>query len=223
MEELWKHDYISLQPPSPGTPAAMASSYHLHHHHHHQPSPSPPPTSSYPGVGAGACILQDFLASGPVLPSSLSAPPQPRTPPPTALRLGSSPEFTYLGLGGGSSSASGDDSRDLLPPSDMMLFGGAFAPRPARIPGGGGDWRQRRMIKNRESAARSRLRKQAYTVELEQKLEELQRENQMLIKRHQELNVRLATTTAQAPDRRGNGQRCRSAPPSLDVNKMSGH
>jgi hypothetical protein len=49
--------------------------------------------------------------------------------------------------------------------------------------------RQRRMIKNRESAARSRARRQAYTNELELELEQLRRENEMLIKRHQELNV----------------------------------
>ncbi|GKV38944.1 hypothetical protein SLEP1_g46792 [Rubroshorea leprosula] len=37
--------------------------------------------------------------------------------------------------------------------------------------------RQRRMIKNRESAARSRARKQAYTVELEAELNQLKQEN----------------------------------------------
>ncbi|KAG7010348.1 ABSCISIC ACID-INSENSITIVE 5-like protein 1, partial [Cucurbita argyrosperma subsp. argyrosperma] len=37
--------------------------------------------------------------------------------------------------------------------------------------------RQRRMIKNRESAARSRARKQAYTVELEAELKQLKEEN----------------------------------------------
>ncbi|KAI5057173.1 hypothetical protein GOP47_0027188 [Adiantum capillus-veneris] len=40
--------------------------------------------------------------------------------------------------------------------------------------------RQRRMIKNRESAARSRARKQAYTVELENELTELRAENTKL-------------------------------------------
>ncbi|KAH7671388.1 bZIP transcription factor MafK domain-containing protein [Dioscorea alata] len=40
--------------------------------------------------------------------------------------------------------------------------------------------RQRRMIKNRESAARSRARKQAYTVELEQELNQLKGENARL-------------------------------------------
>ncbi|PPD67856.1 hypothetical protein GOBAR_DD35268 [Gossypium barbadense] len=40
--------------------------------------------------------------------------------------------------------------------------------------------RQRRMIKNRESAARSRARKQAYTVELEAELNQLKQENSHL-------------------------------------------
>ncbi|CBI28329.3 unnamed protein product, partial [Vitis vinifera] len=42
--------------------------------------------------------------------------------------------------------------------------------------------RQRRMIKNRESAARSRARKQAYTVELELELNQLKEENTKLKK-----------------------------------------
>ncbi|KAL5974670.1 hypothetical protein ACLOJK_031340 [Asimina triloba] len=46
--------------------------------------------------------------------------------------------------------------------------------------------RQRRMIKNRESAARSRARKQAYTVELEAELEMLKEENARLRREHEE-------------------------------------
>ncbi|XP_028802607.1 ABSCISIC ACID-INSENSITIVE 5-like protein 2 [Neltuma alba] len=43
--------------------------------------------------------------------------------------------------------------------------------------------RQKRMIKNRESAARSRARKQAYTHELENKVARLEEENELLRKR----------------------------------------
>nr|AFO63281.1 ABF1 [Tamarix hispida] len=43
--------------------------------------------------------------------------------------------------------------------------------------------RQKRMIKNRESAARSRARKQAYTNELEIKISRLEKENERLRKR----------------------------------------
>ncbi|KAL2538018.1 ABSCISIC ACID-INSENSITIVE 5-like protein 5 [Forsythia ovata] len=42
--------------------------------------------------------------------------------------------------------------------------------------------RRRRMIKNRESAARSRARKQAYTMELESEVAKLKEENQQLLK-----------------------------------------
>ncbi|GMI83133.1 ABSCISIC ACID RESPONSIVE ELEMENTS-BINDING PROTEIN 2 [Hibiscus trionum] len=47
--------------------------------------------------------------------------------------------------------------------------------------------RQRRMIKNRESAARSRARKQAYTTELEEEVAKLKEENQELEKKHAQM------------------------------------
>lgn len=45
--------------------------------------------------------------------------------------------------------------------------------------------RQKRMIKNRESAARSRARKQAYTHELEHKVSRLEEENERLRRQHE--------------------------------------
>ncbi|XP_022731138.1 ABSCISIC ACID-INSENSITIVE 5-like protein 1 [Durio zibethinus] len=65
--------------------------------------------------------------------------------------------------------------------------------------------RQRRMIKNRESAARSRARKQAYTVELELELNQLKQENAKLKqlveeneqRRNQEVLKRKQSTHAQ--------------------------
>lgn len=50
--------------------------------------------------------------------------------------------------------------------------------------------RQRRMIKNRESAARSRARKQAYTVELEAEVNQLKEENMKLKKQQAEMAER---------------------------------
>ncbi|KAF5187836.1 Abscisic acid-insensitive 5-like protein [Thalictrum thalictroides] len=47
--------------------------------------------------------------------------------------------------------------------------------------------RQRRMIKNRESAARSRARKQAYTMELEAELAKLREQNEELQKKQAEI------------------------------------
>lgn len=48
--------------------------------------------------------------------------------------------------------------------------------------------KQRRMIKNRESAARSRERKQAYTVELESLVTQLEEENARLVREEEEKN-----------------------------------
>ncbi|XP_041991913.1 bZIP transcription factor 12-like isoform X2 [Salvia splendens] len=48
--------------------------------------------------------------------------------------------------------------------------------------------KQRRMIKNRESAARSRERKQAYTVEMEAQVTSLEEEHEMLLTQEAEMN-----------------------------------
>ncbi|PIN11047.1 hypothetical protein CDL12_16356 [Handroanthus impetiginosus] len=58
--------------------------------------------------------------------------------------------------------------------------------------------RQKRMIKNRESAARSRARKQAYTNELENKVSRLEEENERL-KRQQEWEKVLPTIPPPEP------------------------
>ncbi|KAJ7974046.1 G-box-binding factor 4-like [Quillaja saponaria] len=55
--------------------------------------------------------------------------------------------------------------------------------------------RQKRMIKNRESAARSRERKQAYQVELESLAVKLEEENQQLLKEKPLREVRLSSTS----------------------------
>ncbi|KAK4746877.1 hypothetical protein SAY87_025914 [Trapa incisa] len=69
--------------------------------------------------------------------------------------------------------------------------------------------RQKRMIKNRESAARSRARKQAYTNELEQKVSRLEQENDRLRKRKVFENM---FPTFQPPERRYQLRRTSSAP-----------
>ncbi|GKU91444.1 hypothetical protein SLEP1_g5318 [Rubroshorea leprosula] len=58
--------------------------------------------------------------------------------------------------------------------------------------------RQKRMIKNRESAARSRARKQAYTNELENKVSRLEEENERLRKR-KELEMMLPSAPPLEP------------------------
>ncbi|KAK4756125.1 hypothetical protein SAY87_009882 [Trapa incisa] len=69
--------------------------------------------------------------------------------------------------------------------------------------------RQKRMIKNRESAARSRARKQAYTNELEQKVSRLEEENERLRKRKAFENM---LPTAQPSEPRHQLRRTSSAP-----------
>ena len=145
----------------------------------------------------GAAYSQDYLAG--------AVPQPPATPPPhTALTylegIGDDPAGCHFGF-----SASGGGSR-----------------RAVVQPAVGGDRRQRRMVKNRESAARSRARKQAHTNEMEQELEQLRRENRMLIQREQDfINDRLAKAVQVAvPDCSSRNtsstlqqqQRCRSAP-----------
>ncbi|KAL7157234.1 hypothetical protein ABFS83_02G064100 [Erythranthe nasuta] len=85
-------------------------------------------------------------------------------------------------------------------------YGVDFADGTAAVTGGGGrgkrkaaageefpidkatQQKQKRMIKNRESAARSRERKQAYTVELETLVTQLEEENAKLLEDEAELN-----------------------------------
>ncbi|XVF82597.1 hypothetical protein PTKIN_Ptkin16aG0062200 [Pterospermum kingtungense] len=69
--------------------------------------------------------------------------------------------------------------------------------------------RQKRMIKNRESAARSRARKQAYTNELENKVSRLEEENERLRKR-KELEMMLPS--APPPEPKFQLRRTSSAP-----------
>ncbi|KAI3675895.1 hypothetical protein L1987_85491 [Smallanthus sonchifolius] len=88
-------------------------------------------------------------------------------------------------------------------PQQHMQFGSAIGANAGSSVGGKGkrkvvvedppvdkatQQKQRRMIKNRESAARSRERKQAYTVELESLVTQLEEEHAKLLKEVDELN-----------------------------------
>jgi ABA responsive element binding factor len=70
--------------------------------------------------------------------------------------------------------------------------------------------RQKRMIKNRESAARSRARKQAYTHELEHKVERLEQENERL-KRQKMQEVEKVLPWIPPPERKYQLRRTSSA------------
>ncbi|CAM0947856.1 unnamed protein product [Alopecurus aequalis] len=203
MEELWKN--MSLT----STPAALQ--YNLG-------SPS-------------ACYLRRDC--------DLAVRQPPRTPPHTATALTLSPslEFTHLGhaaaAASSNSTSSGDDSLHHMPdPFGTDIFSSFTATggnnnsssRVAlqAVSAVGGDRRQRRMVKNRESAARSRARMQAYTNQLELELAWLKREDAMLTKRQQDRHACLALASSGATAPAGSApeqapplalQRCRSAPP----------
>ncbi|KAG2585605.1 protein FD-like [Panicum virgatum] len=77
--------------------------------------------------------------------------------------------------------------------------------------GGGGDRRRERKMKNRESAARSRLRRMAYVSELEKEVSLLRAEKEELAKLCQELKEAAADEApASAP-----GKRAAAAPRRL--------
>nr|XP_043618153.1 bZIP transcription factor 27-like [Erigeron canadensis] len=181
-------------------------------------------------------ILQDFLAKPfsssttnhhdthshtPTSASSLSygspspsppppPPPPPHSQPPMLLNLNSGPDqLNFLGE---------DLTRNVVCPFDQVLASsnsssGLLANSGMRstLPvtdRTGGDRRHKRMIKNRESAARSRARKQAYTNELENEVERLKEENAILKRQQQQLQV----ATAAQMTKKGGLQRTLTAP-----------
>lgn len=162
--------------------------------------------------------LQEFLARPfhKEPPSSLahfganSAPPPPH--PPVSFCLNTVPIFQYTENSGDplvppqanhSIDASGS-SYGMNSPFDGFGSGPAFPSfgkkRESESEDNNGDRRHKRMIKNRESAARSRARKQSYTNELEFQVEYLTKENERLIKQHQQLC--LAAAAAELPQKR---------------------
>ncbi|KAL3634211.1 ARM REPEAT PROTEIN INTERACTING WITH abf2 [Castilleja foliolosa] len=69
--------------------------------------------------------------------------------------------------------------------------------------------RHKRMIKNRESAARSRARKQAYTMELEAEVAQLKEENELLQKKQAEmLEMQKNQVLEMMKQQNGNKRRC---------------
>ncbi|KAJ8505223.1 hypothetical protein OPV22_006109 [Ensete ventricosum] len=179
----------------------------LHHqsYHHHHPASSP----SFKGM-----ILQDFLAGPLNRPRTISPhafeelpllpPPLSPTLPQTALSLNSGMEFEYLRPRADSHSNSSSNGQNAYfipsaisgaidgPPSPTALFSLCSKNRLPENSAVGADRYHRRMIKNRESAARSRARKQAYTNELELEVSRLKQENAKLKKQYEELRSAVA-------------------------------
>uniref|UniRef100_A0ACD5VVZ1 Uncharacterized protein n=1 Tax=Avena sativa TaxID=4498 RepID=A0ACD5VVZ1_AVESA len=105
--------------------------------------------------------------------------------------------LNVVGPGAIMESAYSDGSPMVSPISDSQTPGrkrGVSGDAPNRFV----ERRQKRMIKNRESAARSRARKQAYTNELENKVSRLEEENEKL-KRQKALNMMLCSVPLPEP------------------------
>ncbi|KAI3761861.1 hypothetical protein L1987_52283 [Smallanthus sonchifolius] len=137
-------------------------------------------------------ILQDFLAkpfsSNNDTPTSVSSSPPrppPPPPPPVLLNLNSGPEQLNF-VTEDPTTPNVDQVLGSADSCSVLLGHGIGGMRILPVTErAGGDRRHNRMIKNRESAARSRARKQAYTNELENEVERLKEENAKLKRKHQ--------------------------------------
>ncbi|KAK1325000.1 Protein FD [Acorus calamus] len=162
MEEVWKDISLSNLHPHPSNPT------NHHHHHHNHP------------FFRSSMSLQDFLSRPFRTPPSSPPPPPPPPPPPlplphTMLSLNSNPNcFRYMDpfqAPNHGHSAAAAAAASFIASSDVSFEAGAvgssqglYSVYKRRLPeqdGISGDQRHKRMIKNRESAARSRARKQA--------------------------------------------------------------
>uniref|UniRef100_A0ACD5VX30 Uncharacterized protein n=1 Tax=Avena sativa TaxID=4498 RepID=A0ACD5VX30_AVESA len=127
-----------------------------------------PVNAVYPGMGDGMGFVPNGYAGMAVVP-----PPAPSQGGPGIVSPGSSD---------GRSAMTQADAMNCMGSGAMVMENGARKrSAPEDRPGEKSvERRHRRMIKNRESAARSRARKQAYTVELEAELNQLKEENARL-------------------------------------------
>ncbi|XP_006361944.1 bZIP transcription factor 27-like [Solanum tuberosum] len=137
---------------------------------------------------AGGIILQDLLArpfaNNPSTAAAYGSPVPPLPPPPvTMLTLNSGPEFHFF--------STLNPIRQTQQKNISNEGLASPAPGRKRHPesnnNNSGDQKSKRMIKNRESAARSRARKQAYTNELEMEVANLMEENARLKRQQQQL------------------------------------
>ncbi|KAG5620917.1 hypothetical protein H5410_006135 [Solanum commersonii] len=157
------------------------------------------PQNTTAAATTGGIILQDLLArpfanNPSTAAAAYGSPVPPLLPPPvTMLTLNSGPEFHFF--------STLNPIRQTQQKNISNEGLASPAPGRKRDPesdnNNSGDQKSKRMIKNRESAARSRARKQAYTNELEMEVANLMEENARLKKQQQQLC--LASAGAQLP------------------------
>ncbi|XP_062221899.1 bZIP transcription factor 23-like isoform X3 [Phragmites australis] len=167
-------------------------------------------------VRAGV-VREDMTAGPPVPPAPAPAAPPPLPPEPSMLfphgnvfaplvpplSLGNGLVTGAVGQGGGAAASAvsqvgpvtsngfgkmeGGDLSSLSPSPVPYVFNGGLRGRKASAIEKVAERRQRRMIKNRESAARSRQRKQTYMMELEAEVAKLKELNEELQKKQVEM------------------------------------
>ncbi|XP_064934678.1 bZIP transcription factor 27-like [Musa acuminata AAA Group] len=175
--EVWKDISLSsLNQDMPSTPPLS-----LHYHHDSNPTS----TSTY----VAGVTLQDFLSGAFRVADPI--PPTCCVRRPATLSLG--PGQFLDCLSPNSNCSNSDGSFSSCSAGFAMIRNGAFENGDGTVV----DGRKKRMIKNRESAARSRARKQAYTSELETAVEHLLEENRKLKLMYEELLKQ--TMAAQPP------------------------
>ncbi|KAM0913343.1 hypothetical protein ACQ4PT_012234 [Festuca glaucescens] len=162
-------------------------------------APLPPPPMQPRPVPVAPKAVNSFYGN---FPSANDAGAVPLGFPPVAmgdLALGNGLMPRAVGMGGGAvavqtavnpADSGSKGSEDLSSPSEPMPYSFEGIVRGRRTGGGVEkvvERRQRRMIKNRESAARSRARKQAYTMELEAEVQKLKDLNEELVRKQAEI------------------------------------
>ncbi|KAK4710129.1 hypothetical protein R3W88_004642 [Solanum pinnatisectum] len=148
----------------------------------------------------GGIILQDLLARpfannpSTAAATAYGSPVPPLPPPPvTMLTLNSGPEFHFFST----LNPMRQTQQKNISNEGLASPASGRKRHPESDNNNSGDQKSKRMIKNRESAARSRARKQAYTNELEMEVANLMEENARLKRQQQQLC--LASAGAQLP------------------------
>ncbi|KAJ8466017.1 hypothetical protein OPV22_028569 [Ensete ventricosum] len=187
MEEVWKD--ISLSTLHQDVPSTPLLSFH---HHHRTFRASNTTTASFGGI----ITLEDFLAAA----------PKEATPfrPPASIDPSPDHSVRFFGYDLNASACDCKSSASSFDAHSECTKKRLPEQRPNRSNDrqDGAERRKKRIIKNRESAARSRARKQAYVNELELEVAHLLNENHALRRELEELRVTVVAAQNPTASRR---------------------